>query len=58
MLKQKEAVMEKKYEQMLQTNIKEHDQKITANLTKLMDQKLAQELSKKDQENEATVKQA
>lgn len=37
MLKQKEAVMEKKYEQMLQTNIKEHDQKITANLTKQMD---------------------
>jgi hypothetical protein len=42
---------------MLQTNLKEHDKQITANLTSEMDQKLAQELNKKDQENERAVKE-
>ena len=42
---------------MLLTSIKEHDQQITANLTQEMDQKLASELNKKDQENERAVKE-
>ena len=42
---------------MLSTNLKEHDKQITANLTSEMDQKLAQELNKKDQENERAVKE-
>jgi hypothetical protein len=37
--------------------LKEHDKQITANLTSEMDQKLAQELNKKDQENERAVKE-
>ena len=37
--------------------MKEHDKQITANLTSEMDQKLTQELNKKDQENERAVKE-
>lgn len=57
-LTEKEAASKKQYEEKLQTTIKDHDQKIKSNLTKQMDQKLSQELKKKDAESQVMLQQA